>query len=37
MYQNFININKVNKDLKMMVQSLSTEYERLKAKVETLS
>lgn len=35
-YQNLINVDKINKDLKMMVQSLISENEGLKAKVASL-
>lgn len=35
-YQNLINVNKVNNDLKMMIQALSVENEDLKSKVKRL-
>lgn len=33
MYQNFINVDKVNKDQKIMIQTLFSEIKKLKAKV----
>lgn len=36
MYQNCTGVNKVNKDLKMMAQSLSSENKKLKAQMITL-
>lgn len=35
-YQKFIDVDKVNKDLKMIIQTLSLENDRLKAKIEML-